>query len=283
MKQILFLLLMLGSFISNAQEISIGNNLTVELKKLDTLYYHNAPNFTSWIEGDNMFIIGENPNLPDCDYIFLALSDSTLIGAFKPSANIFMFDTNGDSIIDNTSTFFVLPTWVVKNKTKIISSDKTAIQLLDTLYEKMLQKNATQLDKGTMQMYNQYQRDTALANRHILLLFDNYQMIISETSYKGEPEPAEICIPLMKSLSGECLSLYNNIPAIVCIYMGEALQNAALVDEAKRHFEMSLNFYPNSIPLKVYNYHYEQDLIKKEKKLIDLKNNHPEHWMVKEL
>ena len=122
-----------------------------------------------------------------------------------------------------------------------------------------------------------------MANRHIALLFDNYQTIINETSAKGQKAPADICIPLMKSLSTECLSLYNRIPVIVCIYMGEALQSGGMKDEAREQFKMSLEFYPNSIPLLVYNYRLEEDPSKQKEMLKELKAKYPEHWMVKDL
>lgn len=88
----------------------------------------------------------------------------------------------------------------------------------------------------------------------------------------------------MKSLSEECLKLYNRIPVVVCIYMGEALlQDNGMTDEARKHFKTSLQFYPNSIPLLVYNYRLEQDPAKKKKDLINLKQKYAEHWMVKTL
>jgi hypothetical protein len=114
-------------------------------------------------------------------------------------------------------------------------------------------------------------------------LFDTYQNIISETASKGEKPPANICVPLMKTLAGECVSVYNSIPAIVCIYMGEALMSAGMTDEARKHFKMSLQFYPNSIPLLVYNYRLEQDPTMKQKELKNLKQKYPKHWMVKDL
>jgi|SRR5665647_230912 len=146
------------------------------------------------------------------------------------------------------------------------------------MYEKTLQANDLELDEKTMKEYQQYQTDTTLANRHIALLFDNYQTIITETAAKGEKAPADICVPLMKSLSGECLSLYNSIPAIVCIYMGEALQSAGMIDKAREHFKMSLQFYPKSIPLLVYNYRLEQDPTRKKEQLAELKKKYPKHW-----
>jgi hypothetical protein len=65
--------------------------------------------------------------------------------------------------------------------------------------------------------------------------------------------------------------------------MGEALQSAGMTDEARKHFKMSLQFYPNSIPLLVYNCRLEQDPTKKKEQLTDLKKKYPKHWMVKDL
>ena len=87
----------------------------------------------------------------------------------------------------------------------------------------------------------------------------------------------------MKSLSGECLSLYKSIPVIVCIYMGEALLNAGMTDLARDHFKMSLEFYPNSIPLLVYNYKLEKDKNSKDQQLKKLKKKYGKHWMVMDL
>ena len=194
-----------------------------------------------------------------------------------------MFDTEGNSILGKSSEYFLLPLWTVKNNTKVASSDRAILSLLDKMYEKTFQANDFELDAATIKEYKQYQSNRALANRHIALLFDNYQTIITQTAAKGEHVPSDICIPLMKSLSGECLSLYKSIPAIVCVYMGEALQSSSMKDKARDHFKMSLQFYPNSIPLLVYNYRLEQDKTKQKQQLAELKKYHGKHWMVKDL
>jgi len=284
MKYLITTLSILATFICNGQILKVGDNLKTEFKKIAKPYYFAAPGFTGWAEGANMLLIGDKPNPNDCDFVFIALQDTTLIGVFTTKApNVFMFDTEGNSILSNTSEFFYLPLWTVKNKTKIVPSDKTILTLLDKMYEQTMQANYGLLDEKTVRKYQQFQTDTTLANRHIALLFDTYQTIITETAAKGEKPPADICVPLMKSLAGECVSLYNKIPVIVCIYMGEALLSAGMTDEARTHFKMSLQFYPNSIPLLVYNYKLEQDQTKKKEELTELKKKYSKHWMVKSL
>ena len=284
MRRLFSLLLITATLSSNAQTLKQGDNLRTEFNKISNPHYFKAPSFTAWTEGTNMLLIGDKPNPNDCDFVFLALQDTTLIGVFKTKApNVFMFDTEGNSILGKTSEYFLLPLWTVKKNTQVVSSDKTILSLLDKMYEKTLQANVFELDEATIKEYQQYQTNTTLANRHIALLFDNYQTIITQTAAKGEQAPSDLCIPLMKSLSGECISLYNSIPAIVCIYMGEALQSAGLTDKAREHFKISLQFYPNSIPLLVYNYRLEQDPTQKKEQLKDLKRKYGKHWMVKDL
>lgn len=284
MKYLITTLIIFATFICNGQILKQGDNLKTEFKKIAKPYYFAAPSFTGWAEGANMLLIGDKTNPNDCDFVFIALHDTTLIGIFTTkSPNVFMFDTEGNSILNSTSEYFLLPLWTVKKNTKVVTSDKAILSLLDKMYEKTLQANELELDEKTMKEYQQYQTNTSLANRHIALLFDNYQTIITETAAKGEKAPADICVPLVKSLSGECLSLYNSIPAIVCIYMGEALQSAGMIDKAREHFKMSLQFYPKSIPLLVYNYRLEQDPTKKKEQLAELKKKYSKHWIVKDL
>lgn len=280
----IFYFLILATLSAGAQNLKQGGSLKAEFEKINNPYFFKAPEFSGWVESRNLILIVDKPNTNDCDFVFLAEQDTTLVGVFTTKEpKRFLLDMEGNSTLSVTSNYFLLPMWTVKRNTKVISSDTTILLLLDKICEKTLQANQLELDEKTIKEYGEYKSNTTLANRHIALLFDNYQTIINETSARGEKAPAEICIPLMKSLSAECLSLYNRIPVIVCIYMGEALQSAGMIDEAREHFKLSLQFYPNSIPLLVNDYRLEKDPIKQKEKLAELKAKYPEHWMVKDL
>jgi len=267
----------------NGQTIGQGDNLQVEFKKAANHYFFKAPNFTSWWEGQGMLLIGAKSKAADCEYLFMALRDTTLIGVFVvKERNYFMFDTSGNSILSAPSNFFLLPVWAVKRWSKIDASDKTIVSILDRLYEATLQSEELQTDQEAFQKYEQFKTDTTLANRHIAFLFDEYQNIVNEAAAR-QTAPGEICVPLMKTLVQECESLYGKVPVIVCIYMGEAFAGAGMIDEARSYFKTSLQSYPNSIPLLVYDYKFEQDPVKKQKKLAELKKKYPKHWMVKDL
>jgi hypothetical protein len=159
MKYLISVLTILTSFICNAQTIKQGDNLRTEFKKITKPYYYTGANFTDWIEGANMLLIGDKPNPNDCDFVFIALHDTTLIGVFTTKApNVFMFDTEGNSILNNTSEVFTLPEWTVKTKTKISSTDKTVYNVLDKLYDETMQADDGQPDEKTIRNYQQFKQ-----------------------------------------------------------------------------------------------------------------------------
>jgi hypothetical protein len=284
MKFLLLPFMALLAFSVSGQTINKGDNVQTSFKNIKHPYFFEAPKLTPWAEGSNMLLVGDKPNPNNCDYLFVALKDTTLVGVYKlTTPNYFLLDTEGNSVLGTTSDFFLLPSWALKRNANINSSDRTIVSVLDDLYQTTMQANDGQPDEKTIQKYQQFQTDITVANRHIALLFDTYQMVITETAAKGQKPPADICVPLMKNLAGECIKLYDQIPAIVCVYMGEALQSAGMTNEARTHFQTALQFYPNSVPLQVYNYRLEQDTDKQKQMLTQLKKKHSKHWMVKDL
>jgi hypothetical protein len=186
----IILLLIFATFFSNAQTLKQGDNIQTEFKKIGTPYYFKAPSFTGWTEGSDMLLIGSKANPNDCDIVFLALQDTTLIGVFKPKApSTFMFDVEDNSVLGEPSDCFLLPLWIVKKRTRLVSADKKVLMLFDKMYEKTMQANEMELDESTINEYRQYQTDPNLANRHIALLFDNYQTIITQTSRRAKRRP----------------------------------------------------------------------------------------------
>jgi hypothetical protein len=100
MKSLLYFLTMFTLSNANAQAIKQGDDLKIEFNKLNERYFFKAPNLTSWTEGTGMLFIGTKPNSADCDFLFIALKDTTLIGVIIMSKpNYFLFDREGNSIL----------------------------------------------------------------------------------------------------------------------------------------------------------------------------------------
>lgn len=198
--------------------------------------------------------------------------------------SFFLFFVNLNLQAQQNKTFDSLT--VVFNKLKensnINKKDKTILKLLNSLYDETLQADDGNLSQKTIQKYQAYKEDSKLTNWPIFYLFETYQNEITQTELGKKKNNKDLRTALMKLLSGELIDLYQTIPPIVLVYMGEALMNSGSNARAQTHFKMSLEFYPESIPLKVYNYLLTDDKNVKEAISADLTKNHKNHWMVKQ-
>jgi hypothetical protein len=265
-------------------QIAPGDNLREAYAEIAHPYFFAAPKFTPWAEGVNMLLIGTEPEAKDCEYVLMALSDTTLIGVYVKAENSFRVDQTGDGFLGENIPFFLLPTWTVKQHTRIDGDDKMVLDVLDALFETAMQSDAGDIaDPEVILKYQKLQSDKTLANRHILLLLGHYQALVAQPGIQTETRTMNMALPMLLELAGECMVVYDNIPVIVCVYMGEALMAVGRMDEARKHFKMTLEYYPDAIPLQVYNYQLETDPKAKSAQRKKLKKTYPHHWMVKNL
>ncbi|RBA27933.1 hypothetical protein [Flavobacterium tibetense] len=168
----------------------------------------------------------------------------------------------------------------IKLNSKIKNNNKRVLKLLDNLYYETLQSDDGFLSEKTISELKEFENNKDIPNWHIFYLFNIYQNHITESQNLNIPTNANFQIGVMKLLSGELIEVYNTIPPIILIYMGEALLSGNKIDLAKNHFKMSFEFFPKSIPLKVYCYLLSDDETEKQKLYRELKKEKPNHWMV---
>jgi hypothetical protein len=168
----------------------------------------------------------------------------------------------------------------IKLECKIKSNNKKILNLFDDFYSEMLEADNGNLSQNTISEYNEFQNNRNIPNWHIFYLFNIYQNHITESVKLNKQTDSDFQISVMKILSGELLATYKTIPPLILIYMGEALMSGNRNELAKNHFKMLLEFYPKSIPIKVYNYLLLEDGTEKEKLYKVLKTENPYHWMV---
>ena len=168
----------------------------------------------------------------------------------------------------------------IKSECKIESNNKKILNLFNDFYFEMMQAENGNLSQNTISEYNDFQNNRNIPNWHIFYLFNIYQNHITESIKLNKETNSDFQISVMKILSGELLETYKTLPPLILIYMGEALMSGNRNETARNHFKMSLEFYPKSIPIKVYNYLLLEDVIEKEKVYKELKTKNPNHWMV---
>lgn len=166
----------------------------------------------------------------------------------------------------------------LKKETKVDKSDKTVYDLLNNIYEEMLQSEPGVLKPETIDKVQNFYSDNNSKNKHIFNMFFAYQNHITETAAVGKEPNSKFQVDLMSDLEEEINNVYGDVPIIILIYKAEALNSNGQTKESADLISSSLAIFPDSIPLKVYKYLDTKD----EKIKLDLIKNHSNHWMVQQ-
>ncbi len=170
-----------------------------------------------------------------------------------------------------------------KSKTIIDSTDKRLLVLMENLFLESLQSNENTLSESTLSSLRNFNEDSSLPNWHVFYLYMFYQSFVADAAQNPNMANPELQLWLIETLTKEVENIFGVVPTVVAIYKGEALLATGQKREAIKHFNRFSVIYPEAIPIKVYRFHLESDFKKKEKMYNELKSNHPNHWMVKDL
>ena len=165
-----------------------------------------------------------------------------------------------------------------RSETKIDNQDKAIFNLLDEFYIQALQCDFGELSSDTPKKIDKLYQNKKTKNRHLLLMFMAYQNHISQTAAVGKKPNTKFQVELMTDLAYEFKNIFNKIPVLIYIYKFEALDTSGQNEETAKVLNEGLKEYPDSIPLKVYNFLSSND----EAIKTDLITNHSNHWMVKQ-
>jgi hypothetical protein len=278
---------MLTSLWCRSQTPKIGDNLYAQLQKWKTVKEIDNPPMSPWKEANQLLLLWTNESFLSNNYYFISTIDKQLLATMytQKDSSYYLLDMNNDSILDTKAEYFYMPYQLIKRKSNISSQDTTVLKMFNHFFSATLQSDDNlNLDSAVVNQLKNYFSDTTLANRHLVYLFTTYQTLITDATENHTRIPTELCIPIIKSLADECDAIFKIIPPLVRIYTVESLLNdKSLTDQARQEAKLSLSVYPDCIPLQVYDNNLEPDDKMKKQKLIALKKNHPNHWMVQPL
>ncbi len=258
--------------------LEIGDNVSQYI--IDNLIKvkFGQQSISDWTEG-NVTLLGYGPAGDGKSPIILFSKDEYLIGVIQGTTQnaYYLFDVNGDNILDTKSSEPILPYWPVFLNSKNKTNNDNITPIFDLTYESF------QSDKGlknkkikkSLKSLNEFKDDINIENRDLAYLFHFYQ------SYSGYyPEQSLICIEL---LTNEFEKRFEKIHPLLLLYTAETLINLGDDESAKTVISKLREVDPIFIPAKVYEYQLEKNEKKSEALLKDLKGNHPKHWIVKTL
>ena len=214
----------------------------------------------------------------DIDTKFL-VQGSTVFGVMQCENNTtsLLYDITGDGIIDVIHDSLFLPFWVLSQ------SQYTNISASNNLMEFF--------DNG-MRMFNDDASPYTLGvnNRYLSELFSNMDISINNRDlfygmfqyYSFVRYPA-LALLTISELGIRYERRFGNIHPLIYLHIAESLINMNLNEYAIVYINEILLIHPDFVPAKVYSWQLEENPAIKQRKYNELKRNHPNHWIVRQI
>ena len=254
-----------------------GDNLREYLHKNLVKYEKEVNPISSWPEGKTK-ICTYNTKVDGTSPVVLVINDSFPIGVLQgtsPNA-YFLFDFDGDGILETKTNTAALPYWVVKitsiNKTR----NDNITKILDIIYQGFQNDNGPIASTiSSMQAIDEYKSDVNFGNRDLVYLIYFY------TAYSQKLR--EQSLAAISLLGDELKSRFNKEHPLILLYTIETYINLGQDDKAREVVKQLRKADPEFIPGMVYEYQLETDKEKAKALLEDLKMNHADHWIVEQI
>jgi len=273
------------------QKESLGDTLNIELLKLgDNLFEFiskNPPAFkkdqikmSEWIEGEVELFSYSESRPTDYPIVFYSSITKKPFGVLqndKKNEAIYLFDTDGDSIIDFKSGKFILPFWLIKINSNNCSSVNNIKEFLDTQYsifQSDLGPKDTEKLLTVIKKYGSFYEDNSIENRDILSALFLF-------SYNSN-EPV-IAINLINEAKNIYEKRFNSSHPVFLLFEGETLIKLEDFDRARIVFSKLLEENPDFIPALFYDCILSKNDQLLNEKTNYLKKNYRNHWLIKRL
>lgn len=166
-----------------------------------------------------------------------------------------------------------------KNTYPVDPKDLTMKNIFDQFYNEVLQNDSGQISEDLLNKIALMVESPSTKNMQIMNLLLVFQDYINDVSENPAALNPEFQLKIVNAIENEFIILKQDIPALVYVYKIEALQTNDKFDESDKLIEVSLQKFPNSVPIKTYKYLATED----ENVKNDLVKNHSNHWFVKQL
>jgi hypothetical protein len=257
--------------------LKLGDNAVEYVQKNSIKYKIEFKPFSEWPEGRITFysyskkIDGESPVIVFANYNYCI---GVLQG--KGTNSYYLFDLDGDNVLDTKTTFGVLPYWVIlKDSTNRTRKDNVS-RIMDELYQ-AYQDDDGPSDRlvGIGQMISSFYPDVNIQNRDMAYLLDFY--------LKFNQVLPEQSMAALNMLMEACKDRFNKIPPVIILYNLESSINLGNKKQAAEALKQLLQVDPEYIPAMIYDYQLEKDFLKAKEKFQALKKNYANHWLVKQM
>lgn len=163
----------------------------------------------------------------------------------------------------------------IKRNSKVDKKDSTCYNLMQKMYDEILQGENSEFKESTINEIKNYQNSRKSKNSYLFSALMFYQDVITKSANEKIIKP-ELQRDIINYLEKENIEIYNKIPTIIYVYKVETLKLFDDKTEMKKYIDEGLKNYPNSIPLKYYSYKYLNEQTYKE----ELLKINKKHWLI---
>lgn len=278
MKKIIIIISLLINIQNNYTSdcLNIGDNIV-------SIFNENIPKYKT--EGIKIINIEEGKvdfykykiETTDNDIKYLVILDKYIIGVLQNNNgnNEFIFDMNGDGILDTIFNKMVIPYWVVKENNISNISRHNNIQIwLDNAFTNFNSTENPYSSGNHIQLLKNILFEIEngnIENKDILYSIYFYY-------YMGNKYPW-IALQTLLFIKDAYLNRFDKLHPIIYLFEIETYINLNRIEEAKAVLNTLLEIAPEFVPGYVYRWQLENNPKKKREYYIFLKEKYPNHWI----
>ena len=277
MKRLFILIMLFPPILAYTQILDIGDNMSTILDENPPTLFSKFDS-ESLLPEENVTLYFYNNASFDEQNVFVSVDDNYIIGVLRDDK--FLLDMSGDGVLDSEFFYIVIPFWVIAYNTseESTTSDNTWGPFLDKLYLE-LQKDDSIFENGGYgsiidEIYLKL-IDTSVMNRDILYCLYSYNKLRDDHLWAAAQALAY--------LSKNYTQRYGQDHPLLMLYSIESAIGLGFRNTARSVVDSLLKYFPDCVPALAYQYILERDSVKKSILLDDLKKDHGDHWMVKDL
>jgi hypothetical protein len=253
----------------------------------DIVSYLEAHPASFVVQGQNLL------NVPDGRFDFLKykfitvdedtkflLQDQTVFGVMQCENSItrFLYDLNGDGVLDVVHTTLFLPYWILsQSRYTVISGENNVKPSLDAGMA-MFNGNA-----------NPYTNPRG-AGQYIMEMvakigptFENRDLFYGLFQYYYNAEFPELAFKILSQIEIDYEARFGTVHPLILLHLAESLINMDEPARARVIINRLLQIEPDFVPAQVYRWQLEPIPALRQNWYNQLKAEHPEHWIVKQI
>jgi len=277
-----FFVFLFGVFINGVifpQQIlfNVGDNIIDYLNNNPTQYLTQGTFFINFPDGRIDFL-KYKAETTDIDTKFL-IQGSTVFGVmqYENGTTNFLYDITGDGILDINFDSLFLPYSALTNSQYTKKSRNNNLrQFLDNGFN-MFNDDAGPYAPG---INNKFLSDFL---SQLDVSVDNRDLFYGMLQYYNFVRSPELALMIISSIGIMYEDRFGAFHPLILLHYAESLINLGLYEYAIDAINKILSTNPNFIPAKVYSWQLEENPTIKQRKYNELKTNHSNHWIVKQI